>query len=162
MMRSLAARLRHRFRGNTVRGSRRNIRAHYDIGDDFYALFLDSQMLYSCAYFLGKQDSLNVAQTGKLELIWRKLRIEPGDRILEIGWGAFAIYAASHYGAHVTAVTISRAQYEYAARRIAETDLLPGSVRLELQDYRYLEGKYDKIGDPTFSTASLPSGSVSA
>jgi cyclopropane-fatty-acyl-phospholipid synthase len=146
-VRALAARLRHRFRANTVRGSRRNIRAHYDIGDDFYGLFLDSRMLYSCAYFRGKEDSLDVAQAEKLELICRKLRIEPGDRVLEIGcgWGAFAIYTARNYGAHITAVTISRAQYEYAAKRLAETDLLPGSVQLVLEDYRNLQGKYDKI-----------------
>jgi cyclopropane-fatty-acyl-phospholipid synthase len=146
-VRGTASRLRHRFRANTVRGSRRNIRAHYDIGDDFYRLFLDSQMLYSCAYFRGKEDSLDAAQNEKLELICRKLRIEPGNRLLEIGcgWGAFAIYAARNYGAQVTAVTISRAQYEYAAKRFAETDLAPGRAQLVFEDYRRVEGQYDKI-----------------
>jgi cyclopropane-fatty-acyl-phospholipid synthase len=146
-IRSLASRLLHRFRTNTVRGSRRNIRKHYDLGNEFYGLFLDLQMLYSCAYFLRKEDSLDLAQKQKLDLICRKLRIEPGDSILEIGcgWGAFAIHAARNYGAHVTAVTISRAQYEYVANRIAATDLTPGNVRLVLEDYRRLEGRYDKI-----------------
>ncbi len=146
-VRALAARLRHRWHANTVRGSRRNIRAHYDLGNDFYRLFLDSQMLYSCAYFLGKDDTLEAAQQHKLDLICRKLQIEPGDAVLEIGcgWGAFAIYAARNYGAHVTAVTISKAQYEYAAEQIAKTEVAPGQVRLVLEDYRQLQGRYDKI-----------------
>lgn len=145
--RGLVSRLRHRLRSNTITGSRKNIRAHYDLGNDFYKLFLDPQMLYSCAHFRRQEDSLETAQLQKLDLICRKLQIEPGDRVLEIGcgWGAFAIHAALHYGAHVTAVTISRAQYEFAAERLARTDLAPGSVRLVLEDYRKLEGQYDKI-----------------
>jgi cyclopropane-fatty-acyl-phospholipid synthase len=146
-MRVLAARLRHRLRANTVKGSRRNVRQHYDLGNDFYRLFLDSQMLYSCAYFRLNDDTIDVAQQQKLDLICRKLHIEPGDTVLEIGcgWGAFAIYAARNYGAHVTAVTISRAQYQYATQLLAKTDLTPGYVRLVLEDYRRLEGLYDKI-----------------
>jgi cyclopropane-fatty-acyl-phospholipid synthase len=146
-VRALAARLRHRFRGNTVSGSRRNVRAHYDLGNDFYRLFLDSQMLYSCAYFRRQEDSLDIAQQDKLDLICRKLHIAPGHRVLEIGcgWGAFAIYAARNFGARVTAVTISRAQHEYVAARLAETDLAPGEVQLVLEDYRHLAGEYDKI-----------------
>lgn len=145
--RRLASRLRHRLRSNTLTGSRKNIRAHYDLGNDFYKLFLDPEMLYSCAHFRRYEDSLETAQLQKLELICRKLQIEPGDRVLEIGcgWGAFAIHAARHYGAHVTAVTISRSQYEFAAERLSRTDLAPGSVRLVLEDYRKLEGQYDKI-----------------
>jgi cyclopropane-fatty-acyl-phospholipid synthase len=145
--RALAARLRHHFRRNTIRGSRRNIRAHYDLGNNFYRLFLDSQMLYSCAYFRGKNDSLELAQRQKLDLICQKLQIEPGDRVLEIGcgWGAFAMHAARYYGAYVTAVTISQAQYDYAAEQLEKTDVTPGSVRLVREDYRRLEGKYDKI-----------------
>jgi cyclopropane-fatty-acyl-phospholipid synthase len=146
-VRVLTARLRHRFRANTVRGIRRNIHAHYDLGTDFYRLFLDSQMVYSCAYFRGKQDSLDTAQQQKLDLICRKLQVEPGDSVLEIGcgWGGFAMHAARNYGAHVTAVTISRAQYEYVAQQIAKTDILPGQVRLVFEDYRHLEGRFDKI-----------------
>jgi cyclopropane-fatty-acyl-phospholipid synthase len=145
--RSLVARLRHYLRANTMKGSRRNIRAHYDLGNDFYGLFLDSQMQYSCAYFLSKDDTIDLAQQQKLELICRKLQIEPGDRVLEIGcgWGGFAIFAARNYGASVTAVTISKAQYAYAAEQIAKTDLDPGQVRLVLEDYRKLGGRYDKI-----------------
>jgi cyclopropane-fatty-acyl-phospholipid synthase len=145
--RGVVSRLRHRLRSNTITGSRKNIRAHYDLGNDFYKLFLDPQMLYSCAHFRRHDDTLETAQQQKLDLICRKLQIEPGDRVLEIGcgWGAFAIYAARNYGAHVTAVTISRAQYEFAAERLSRTDLAPGSVRLILEDYRKLEGRYGKI-----------------
>jgi len=145
--RGLSSRLRHRLRSNTLTGSRKNIRAHYDLGNDFYKLFLDPEMLYSCAHFRRHEDSLEIAQQQKLDLICRKLQFEPGDRVLEIGcgWGAFAIYAARHYGAQVTAVTISRAQYEFAAERLSHTDLAPGSVRLVLEDYRNLRGQYDKI-----------------
>ena len=146
-IRALASRLRHRLRANTITGSRRNIRAHYDLGNDFYRLFLDSEMLYSCAYFRRRQDSLEVAQLEKLEQACRKLRIGPGDRVLEIGcgWGSFAIHAARNYGAHVTGVTISPAQYEYATERLKHTDLGRGSVNIVMQDYRRLQGQYDKI-----------------
>lgn len=146
-LRGFAGRLRHRLRSNTVRGSRRNIRAHYDLGNDFYRVFLDKGMVYSCAYYRQAADSLETAQEEKLDLICRKLQIEPGDRVLEIGcgWGAFAMHAARHYGAYVTGVTISPAQCEFAAARLAETDLTSGSVKLVLEDYRRLEGTFDKI-----------------
>jgi cyclopropane-fatty-acyl-phospholipid synthase len=145
--RDLVSRLRHRFRTNTVEGSRKNIRAHYDLGNEFYRLFLDPQMLYSCAHFRRNEDSLETAQEQKLDLICRKLQIEPGDRVLEIGcgWGAFAIHAARHFGAHVTAVTISQAQFDFAKERLARTELTPGHVRLVMEDYRRLQGQYDKI-----------------
>ena len=146
-IRVLASQLRHRFRANTITGSRRNIRAHYDLGNDFYRLFLDSEMVYSCAYFRRRQDSLEIAQLEKLDQACRKLRIGPGDRVLEIGcgWGSFAIHAARNYGAHVTGVTISSAQYEYATERLKRTDLGRGSVSIVMQDYRRLDGQYDKI-----------------
>jgi cyclopropane-fatty-acyl-phospholipid synthase len=145
--RGILSRLAHRFRTNSISGSQKNIRAHYDLGNDFYRLFLDPEMLYSCAYFQRSEDTLELAQLQKLDLICRKLQIQPGERILEIGcgWGAFAIYAARQYAARVTAVTISRAQYDFAARRIAESDLGDGSVLLLLEDYRRLEGQFDKI-----------------
>jgi cyclopropane-fatty-acyl-phospholipid synthase len=145
--RGLAARFRHFAHANTVKGSRRNIREHYDLGNDFYRLFLDAHMNYSCAYFQRKQDSLDLAQEQKLELICRKLNIRPGDRVLEIGcgWGAFAIYAARFYGADVTAVTISDAQHRYVATQLGEVDTGNGRVTLLLQDYRQLAGKFDKI-----------------
>jgi cyclopropane-fatty-acyl-phospholipid synthase len=146
-LRALASRVQHRLRANTIAGSRRNVRAHYDLGNEFYGLFLDSRKMYSCAYFLRPDDTLDLAQKQKLDLICRKLRIEPGDRVLEIGcgWGGFATHAARNYGAHVTAVTISQAQHAYVARLITETDLTPGHVQLVLEDYRHLEGRYDKI-----------------
>jgi cyclopropane-fatty-acyl-phospholipid synthase len=146
-VRGFASRLRHRFRSNTLTGSRENIRAHYDLGNDFYQLFLDPQMLYSSAYFKSADDSLELAQTQKLDLICRKLQLQPGDRLLEIGcgWGGFAIHAARNYGARVTAVTISQAQYDFAAQRLAQTNLDGGHIRLILEDYRKLQGEFDKI-----------------
>ena len=81
--RRFAARIRHRSRGNSLAGSSRNIRVHYDLGNDFYRLFLDKRMLYSCAYFSGKDDTIDLAQEQKLDLICRKLQIEPGERVLE-------------------------------------------------------------------------------
>jgi cyclopropane-fatty-acyl-phospholipid synthase len=146
-VRGFASRLRHRFRSNTLTGSRENIRAHYDLGNDFYQLFLDPQMLYSSAYFRSADDSLELAQTQKLDLICRKLQLQPGDRLLEIGcgWGGFAIHAARNYGARVTAVTISQAQFDFTAQRLAQTNLDGGHIRLVLEDYRKLQGEFDKI-----------------
>jgi cyclopropane-fatty-acyl-phospholipid synthase len=146
-IRAMASRLQHRFRANTIAGSRRNIRAHYDFGNDFYRLFLDSEMLYSCGYFRNRHDSLEIAQLEKLDRACRKLQIGPGDRVLEIGcgWGSFAIHAARNYGARVTGVTISPAQYEYATERVKRTNVMPGSVRIVMEDYRRLQGRYDKI-----------------
>lgn len=142
-----AARLRHRLRSNTIKGSRKNISAHYDLGNGFYELMLGESMLYSCAYFRNSKDFLQAAQQHKLEQVCRKLQIAPGDKILEIGcgWGAFAVYAAQRYGAHVTGATISNAQYEYANALLARTDVRPGFVKLVLDDYRKLEGQFDKI-----------------
>jgi cyclopropane-fatty-acyl-phospholipid synthase len=148
-LKSVVSRIRHRRRANTIGGSRRNIQTHYDLGNDFYRLFLDSHMLYSCAYFCRPQDSLETAQEQKIDLICRKLQIQSGDRVLEIGcgWGSFAIHAARNYGALVTAVTISRSQYDFTAKCIAEVDLSPGRINLVLQDYRQIEARqqYDKI-----------------
>ena len=149
-LRAFFAGLRHRLRANTIQGSRKNIRAHYDLGNDFYELMLDASMLYSCAQFQNAGDSLETAQQHKLHAICAKLRIAPGDSLLEIGsgWGAFAIHAARDCGARVTAVTISKAQYEYAAARIARTDVRPGHIKLLLEDYRHLpehHGQFDKI-----------------
>ncbi len=146
-LRQLAGRVRHRLRANSLWGSRRNIRAHYDLGNDFYQLFLDRQMVYSCAHFRRPEDTLDLAQEQKLDLVCRKLMLRPGERVLEIGcgWGAFALHAARKYGAHVTALTISRAQYDYVADILSRTGTAPGSVRLLLEDYRGVEGPFDKI-----------------
>ena len=144
---SRAARLiRHRTRRNTVRGSRRNIAAHYDLGNDFFRLFLDRQMVYSSAVYGGSGDSLEQAQVNKLDMIARKLRLGPDDHVLEIGtgWGAFAIHAAENYGCRITTTTISQAQHDEARERFRDRGL-GGRIELLLEDYRNLRGRYDKI-----------------
>ncbi|PYU02701.1 MAG: SAM-dependent methyltransferase [Acidobacteria bacterium] len=146
-LRSFLSRMRHRLHANSLRGSRNNIHHHYDLGNDFYALFLDQRMLYSCGLFLGENDSLETAQLHKLDLICRKLQLQPGDRVLEIGcgWGSFAVYAAQHYGVHVTGLTLSPAQHKFATRLVNESSFPTGSVRILLEDYRRISGLYDKI-----------------
>jgi cyclopropane-fatty-acyl-phospholipid synthase len=146
-IRAFASRMRHKLRANTISGSKKNIRAHYDLGNEFYELFLDSKMMYSSAYFQNENDSLEAAQREKIDMACRKLDMQPGDRVLEIGcgWGSFAIHAARNYGAHVTAVTISPAQFECATERVTRTNVAPGSVQVVMEDYRKLEGQYDKI-----------------
>lgn len=138
--------LRHRLRKNSVTGSRRNIRAHYDLSNDFFQLFLDRGMSYSCAFYEHGGDSLEAAQFQKLDRICRQLRLGPQDHVLEIGtgWGAFAEHAARHYGCRVTTTTISAEQYQYAWDRFA---CIPESDCIELlqQDYRNLRGQFDKI-----------------
>jgi cyclopropane-fatty-acyl-phospholipid synthase len=147
VLKRIASRLHHRLRDNSVTGSRKNIQSHYDLGNEFYRLFLDRQLMYSCGYFREPAESLEDAQICKMDVICQKLQIEPGDRVLEIGcgWGAFAAHAARNYGAHVTGVTISRAQFAEASKRVASCDVSPGSVKLVMQDYRLLQGQYDKI-----------------
>jgi cyclopropane-fatty-acyl-phospholipid synthase len=138
--------LRHRLRRNSIDGSRRNIRAHYDLSNDFFRLFLDRSLMYSCACFESQNDSLETAQFHKLDTICRKLRLEPQDHVLEIGtgWGGFAEHAVKHYGCRVTTTTISGRQYEYARERFQS---IPEGERIELlqEDYRNLRGQYDKI-----------------
>ncbi len=137
----------HRVQPNTIRGSRKNIAYHYDLGNDFYRLFLDESLTYSCAYYLTPEDSLEQAQRQKLDLICRKLQLSPEDHVLEIGtgWGAFAIHAATHYGCKVTTTTISQEQHEYAQQ--AFRPLCERGARIELlfEDYRKLRGQFDKI-----------------
>jgi len=144
---SLARRIRHRLRSNSERGSRRNIRHHYDLGNDFYQLFLDERMNYSSAIWARPGDSLETAQLQKLDLICHKLNLQPGDRVLEIGcgWGAFAMHAARHYGARVMALTLSEAQHQFASRLAAEAKFDIGSVEFRLADYRTISGKFDKV-----------------
>jgi cyclopropane-fatty-acyl-phospholipid synthase len=103
--------------------------------------------MYSCAYYRGADDTLEMAQAEKLDLICRKLRLGPGDRVLEIGtgWGGFAFYAARHYGCHVTTTTISRQQHSYVADRLSHSSNLRSKIELLSQDYRHLQGSYDKI-----------------
>ena len=138
--------LMHFINRNTKAGSRRNIAAHYDLGNDFFRLWLDPTMMYSSAVFERDDMTLHEASEAKLERICQKLELSADDHVLEIGtgWGGFAIYAARHYGCRVTTTTISREQYEYAQARVAEEGL-DHQVELLLQDYRELDGKYDKL-----------------
>lgn len=142
----LVARAVHLTRANTRHGSRRNILAHYDLGNELFEHFLDWTMTYSSAFFTDPGMSLEAAQTAKLDRLCRKLRLTPADHLLEIGtgWGSLAIHAASHYGCRVTTTTISPAQLEVATRRVAAAGL---SDRVELlqKDYRELDGRYDKL-----------------
>lgn len=122
------------------------IRFHYDVGNEFYALFLDPAMVYSCAYFRDPEGDLATAQRDKLELVCRKLRLRPGLDLLDIGcgWGALLIHAARRYGVLGLGVTLSPAQAELARRRVAEAGLAD-RVRIELADYRTLSGSFDRI-----------------
>ncbi|MBS0447051.1 MAG: class I SAM-dependent methyltransferase [Proteobacteria bacterium] len=131
---------------NTRSGSRRNIAAHYDIGNDFFALFLDPTMTYSCAVFERPDMTLEEAQVAKLDRICTKLDLRPGDHLLEIGtgWGALALHAARRYGCRVTTTTISREQHARARERIAAAGLAD-RIALRLDDYRDLDGRYDKL-----------------
>jgi cyclopropane-fatty-acyl-phospholipid synthase len=136
----------HALRRNTRAGSRRNIAAHYDLGNDFFSLFLSPDLMYSSAIWTDPADTLEAASTRKLERICRKLDLKPSDRVVEIGtgWGGFALYAAQNYGCHVTTTTISREQHALASQRVAEAGM-QGRVTLLLEDYRDLEGQYDKL-----------------
>lgn len=136
----------HALRPNTRAGARRNIAAHYDLGNDFFALFLSRDLMYSSALFAAEDDTLDTASARKLDAICRKLRLQPGDRVVEIGsgWGGFALHAATHYGCHVTTTTISREQHALATRRVAQAGL-HDRVSVLLQDYRDLRGQYDKL-----------------
>jgi cyclopropane-fatty-acyl-phospholipid synthase len=138
--------LLHALNRNTRTGSRRNIAAHYDLGNEFYRLWLDPKMMYSCAYFETPESSLEEAATAKLDRICRKLELSASDSVIEIGtgWGGFAIHAASHYGCHVTTTTISRQQYEYAKEAVADAGL-EDRITLLFQDYRDLDGRFDKL-----------------
>ena len=136
----------HWLNRNTRQGSRSNIAAHYDLGNNLFEQFLDPTMMYSAAQFLSPEDSLEQAQLNKLERICQKLQLTPDDHLLEIGtgWGSMAIYAAQHYGCRVTTTTLSQEQHDYTARRIVELGLV-NQVTLLLQDYRDLSGQYDKL-----------------
>ena len=136
----------HWLNRNTQKGSRRNIAAHYDLGNDFYSLWLDSTMMYSSAVFPHPGMTLEEASVSKLDLICRKLALTEKDRVIEIGtgWGGFAIYAAQTYGCHVTTTTISREQFAWAEKAVREAGV-EDRVTLLLEDYRDLGGRYDKL-----------------
>jgi cyclopropane-fatty-acyl-phospholipid synthase len=133
-------------RRNTREGSRRNIAAHYDLGNAFFSLFLSRDLMYSSALYAEPGDTLEVASQRKLARICEQLQLNAGDRVVEIGtgWGGFAVYAALHHGCHVTTTTISREQYALATERVASAGL-QDKVTVLLKDYRDLEGQYDKL-----------------
>ncbi|HLX61402.1 MAG TPA: cyclopropane-fatty-acyl-phospholipid synthase family protein [Planctomycetota bacterium] len=136
----------HWLRDNSPRGSRRNIAAHYDLSNDFFALFLDETLMYSSAYFERPDMPLPEASAAKNERLCQMLRLSPGDHLLEIGtgWGGFAIHAAQHHGCRVTTTTISKAQHDLAKERIEKAGL-SGKITLLLEDYRALQGRFDKV-----------------
>ena len=138
-------RLRHLGRGNSRAGSRRNIAAHYDLGNEFYGLWLDRSMAYSSAFFSRADATLEEAQEAKYARICDRLRLGSGDHLLEIGtgWGGFALYAGRRHGCRITTTTISREQFQYASERIQEAGLAD-RVTVLLQDYRDLQGSYSK------------------
>ena len=144
--RRIADFLAHRRNRNTPSGSRRNIAYHYDLGNDFYRLFLDRSLAYSCAYYESADDTLEQAQLRKFERICRKLQLGAQDHVLEIGtgWGGFAAYAAETYGCRITTATISQQQHDYA-REVFSHSRAGGRIELLFEDYRNLNGEYDKI-----------------
>ncbi|MCB1616553.1 MAG: class I SAM-dependent methyltransferase, partial [Pseudomonadales bacterium] len=136
----------NRFRKNSVSGSSKNIRAHYDLGNDFFRLFLDESMMYSSAIFPNPYCSLEHASEFKLQQICKALNLQPGDHILEIGtgWGGFALYAARHHQVHITTTTLSKEQFALTQQKVKEAGL-EKTITVLLKDYRHLDGKYDKV-----------------
>jgi cyclopropane-fatty-acyl-phospholipid synthase len=142
----LLDRMRHRLRPNNKTMSRRNIEEHYDLGNDFYKLWLDPSMTYSSARFTCAEQSLESAQSEKYDALCQKLQLTPNDRVLEIGcgWGGFALHAARNYDCHITGLTISPAQHQEAISRIKRAGL-EDRIEIRMQDYRDLTGQFDKI-----------------
>jgi cyclopropane-fatty-acyl-phospholipid synthase len=144
--RALLHRARRLVPENTRTGARRNISAHYDLGNDLFAAFLDERMVYSCAYFPSPGASLEEAQVAKLDRICTQLRLGPDNHLLEIGtgWGGLAVHAARGYGCRVTTTTISREQHALATQRVRDAGL-EDRVTVLLEDYRDLRGSYDRL-----------------
>lgn len=142
-IRSLSAHLRGA--AHTPARDRQAVQHHYDLPSDFYRLWLDRRMVYSCAYFPTGKETLDQAQTAKLEHICRKLRLQPGERLLDIGcgWGGLVLYAAERYGVEATGITLSKEQFQEARERAKQAGL-EGKVRIELLDYREIRGEFDK------------------
>ena len=136
----------HLFHANSRKGSKQNILAHYDLGNEMYAAFLDPSMMYSSGIYPAEKTTLEEAQEYKLEVLCQRLALKATDRVIEIGsgWGGFALYAASKYGCHVTTTTISAAQFKEAKKRIAAAGL-EDRITLLPKDYRDLSGKFDKL-----------------
>ncbi len=140
------AKVWHAFNRNTKSGSRKNIAAHYDLGNDFFRLFLDSNLMYSSAVYASGKESLEEASLAKLDRVCRKLNLKSDDHLLEIGtgWGGMALHAARNYGCRVTTTTISAEQYN-AARERVQAEGLENQIRVLKEDYRDLTGHYDKV-----------------
>ena len=126
--------------------NKENVHYHYDVSNAFYALFLDPEMVYSCAYFRDWNNDLATAQHDKLDMICRKLRLAPGERMLDVGcgWGALACHAAKHYGVSVVGVTLSEEQFAFAKEKVSRLGL-GDKVSIELRDYSLADGEFDKI-----------------
>jgi cyclopropane-fatty-acyl-phospholipid synthase len=139
-------RVRHWLRANTHRGAKRNIAYHYDLGNDFYRLWLDPSMTYSSALFSGQGETLEQAQRNKYASVCDRMRLSQGDHVLEIGcgWGGFAEYAIRERGARVTGLTLSREQHDFARRRLFEAGLAD-RAEIALRDYRDERGTYDGV-----------------
>jgi cyclopropane-fatty-acyl-phospholipid synthase len=142
----VALKLSHLMNRNTVSGSKKNISAHYDLGNEFFQLFLDPTMMYSSAVYPHDEAELNEAAKHKLDLICQDLELKPGEELIEIGsgWGGMAIHAAENYGCKVTTTTISREQYEHTLENVKRRGL-EDRITVLLEDYRKLEGKFDKL-----------------
>ena len=139
-------RLAHVRRSNTKRGAKRNIAAHYDLGNDFYQQWLDPTMTYSSAYYLTDDQTLDQAQTEKYRRIGEMLNLQPDHNVLEVGfgWGGFAEFAAKEYGCKITGLTLSQEQHKFASERMQRAGLAD-KVDLRLQDYRDVDGQFDRI-----------------
>lgn len=144
--------VQHDFKGENdsvpaaARKDKDYIQFHYDIGNEFYKLFLGKEMVYSCGYFTHADNSIDQAQHDKLDMICRKLRLAPGEKMLDIGcgWGGLICHAAQHYGVQAHGVTLAQTQHDYVQEKIAKLGL-QNQVKVELKDYRQLDGSYDKI-----------------
>jgi cyclopropane-fatty-acyl-phospholipid synthase len=142
----IARQLKHRFNRNTKQQAKKNIEAHYDLGNDLYTAFLSKDMLYSSAIFNTPSDSLEQAQQNKLKAICERLDLKEGQSLVEIGtgWGALAVYAAEHYKVNVTTTTISEEQHDYVAKLIKDKGL-ESQITLLKKDYRELQGRFDRL-----------------
>ena len=139
-------RVSHYLKPNSIAGSRKNISEHYDLSNEFFQLFLDPSMTYSSAFFETGKESLEKAQQAKYELMCQSIKLKPTDHVLEIGcgWGGFALFAAKNFGCKVTGITISKRQFELATERVRKENL-EEKIKIVFQDYRLMEGKFDKI-----------------
>ncbi len=139
---------RIRGKGHSPQRDRRAVTFHYDLSNDFYQLWLDRRLVYSCAYFKSSNDHLDIAQEQKLDYICRKLRLRAGQRLLDIGcgWGALVIHAAKHFGVHSEGITLSEPQAEWARSRISETGL-ENKAKIELRDYREIAAEGSELYD---------------